>query len=69
MNPPKNAGLTEQLRWHLRHANENPYEISNKIDVHSSSLYRFLGEQRGLSDDATDQLAKYLKLRLVRDKR
>ena len=68
-NPPKTATLTEQLRWHLRHADETPFEISKQIDVHSSTLYRFLGEQRGLSDDATDRLAKHLKLRLVRDKR
>ncbi len=67
MNPPKTATLTEQLRWHLRHADETPFAISQQIDVHSSTLYRFLGEQRGLSDDATDQLAKHLRLRLVRE--
>ena len=66
-NPPKTATLTEALRWHLRHADETPFEISQQIAVHSSSLYRFLGESRGLSDDATDRLAKYLKLRLVRE--
>ncbi len=66
-NPPKMASLTEQLRWFLRHADQNPFEISSQIDVHSSTLYRFLGEQRGLSDGATDRLARHLKLRLVRD--
>ncbi len=66
-NPPKTATLTEQLRWHLRHADETPFAISQQIDVHSSTLYRFLGEQRGLSDGATDRLARHLKLRLVRD--
>ena len=66
MNPPKTATLTEQLRWHLRHADETPHEISHRIDVHSSTLYRFLGEQRGLSDGATDRLARHLGLRLVR---
>ena len=66
MNPPKNSELTAQLRWHLRHADENPFEISGQIGVHSSSLYRFLGQQRGLSDAATDRLARHLKLRLVR---
>ena len=67
MNPPKTATLTEALRWHLRHANQSPFEISKQIGVHSSSLYRFLGEERGLRDDATDRLAKYLRLRLVRE--
>ena len=66
-NPPKTATLTEQLRWHLRHADEVPVDIARAIGIHSSTLYRFLGEQRGLSDDATDRLAKYLKLRLIRE--
>ena len=66
-NPPKTATLTEALRWHLRHCGTTPFEISRAIDIHSSTLYRFLGEQRGLSDDTTDRLAKHLKLRLVRD--
>jgi len=65
MNPPKTATLLESLRWHLRNADETPLEISQQIEVHSSSLYRFLGEQRGLSDGATDRLAKHLRLRLV----
>ena len=67
MNPPKTATLLESLRWHLRHADETPLEISQQIEVHSSPLYRFLGESRGLSDAASDRLTKYLKLRLVRD--
>ena len=63
-NPPKSATLTEQLRWFLRHADETPVEISRQIGVHHGSLYRFLGESRGLSDATTDRLAKHLKLRL-----
>ena len=66
-NPPRSATLTEQLRWHLRHDDQAPVDIARAIDIHSSTLYRFLGEQRGLSDDTTDRLAKHLKLRLVRD--
>ena len=68
-NPPKAATLTEQLRWYLRHADATPVEISRQIGIDHGSLYRFLGETRGLSDDTTDRLAKHLKLRLVRDKR
>ncbi len=67
-NPPKAARLTEQLRWHLRHADESPVEVSRQIGVHHGALYRFLNETRGLSHDATDRLAKYLKLRLVRER-
>ena len=66
-NPPKTAMLLAQLRWYLRNADETPFEISKQIGIHSSTLYRFLGEQRGLSDDATDRLAKHLKLRLIRE--
>ncbi len=67
-NPPKTATLTEQLRWYLRHADETPVEISRRIGVHHTTLYRFLNGTRGLSHDAQDQLAKHLKLRLVRER-
>ena len=66
-NPPKNADLIAQLRWFLRHADELPVDIARATSIHHSALYRFLGSQRGLSDDAMDRLAKHLKLRLVRD--
>ncbi len=66
-NPPKTATLTEQLRWYLRHADETTHAISRQTGIHHSALYRFLGEQRGLSDDATDRLAKHLRLRLIQD--
>ena len=65
-NPAKSATLTAQLRWFLRHADETPFEVAQATGIHSSSLYRFLGEQRGLSDDAMDRLARHLRLRLVR---
>ncbi len=65
-NPPKTATLIEQLRWYLRHDDAAPIDIAKAIDVHSSSLYRFLGEQRGLSHDVQDRLAKHLRLRLIR---
>ena len=67
MNPPKTATLTAQLRWYLRHADQSPFEISQQIAVHSSSLYRFLGEQRSLSDNSMDKLARHLRLRLIRE--
>ncbi len=65
--PPKAATLTEQLRWHLRHADETPVEVSRQTGVHHTTLYRFLNDTRGLSHDAQDRLAKHLKLRLVRE--
>ncbi len=64
--PPKTATMTEQLRWHLRHADETPVEVSRQISVHHTTLYRFLKDTRGLSHDAQDRLAKYLRSRLVR---
>ncbi len=66
-NPPKAATLTEQLRWYLRHADESPVEVSRRIGVHHTTLYRFLNDTRGLSHDAQDRLAKHFKLRLVRE--
>ena len=67
--PPKKATLSEQLRWYLKNCGTTPHEVAKATGIYHSSLYRFLGGSRGLSDDATDRLAKYLKLRLVRDKR
>ncbi len=65
--PPKSAMLTEQLRWYLRHADETPFDVAKATGIDSSTLYRFLNDTRGLSHDATDRLAKHLKLRLVRE--
>ena len=66
--PPKSVLLTAQLRWFLQHADETPVEISRQTGICHSGLYRFLHDTRGLSHDATDRLAKYLKLRLVQDR-
>ena len=66
-NPPKTATLTEALRWHLRNCGTIPLDVARATDIHHSSLYRFLNDTRGLSDGATDRLAKHLKLRLVRE--
>ncbi len=67
-NPPKAARLTEQLRWHLKNCGTIPLDVSRATNIHHSTLYRFLNDTRGLSDDATDRLAKYLKLRLIRER-
>ena len=67
-NPPKAATLNESLRWHLRHCGSIPLDVSKAIGIHHASLYRFLGATRGLSDDTMDRLAKFLRLRLVREK-
>ena len=66
-SPPKTATLNEALRWYLKNSETSTHEISRQIGIHHASLYRFLGATRGLSDDTTDRLAKYLKLRLVRE--
>ncbi len=67
--PPKTATLTAQLRWYLKNCGTTPVEVSRQIGIHHASIYRFLSATRGLSDDTTDKLAKYLRLRLVRDKK
>ena len=65
--PPKNAELTAQLRWFLHHADQLPVDIAASIGIHSSTLYRFLSKQRGLSDATMDRLARHLELRLIRN--
>ncbi len=67
-NPPRSATLTEALRWHLKNCGTTPVEVSRQIGIHHASIYRFLSATRGLSDDTTDRLARYLGLRLVRDR-
>ncbi len=69
INPPKTATLTAQLRWHLKNCGTIPLDVARATGIHHTTLYRFLNDTRGLSHDAQDQLAKHLKLRLVRDKR
>ena len=64
--PPKTATLTEQLRWHLKNCGTIPLDVARATDIHHTTLYRFLNDTRGLSHDAQDRLAKYLRLRLVR---
>ncbi len=66
-HPPKNADLTAQLRWYLKNCGTPPHQISIQTGIHHASLYRFLAATRGLSHDAQDRLAKYLRLRLVRE--
>ena len=68
-NPPKSATLTEQLRWFLKNCSTTTHDVAKATGIHHSSLYRFLGETRGLSHDATDRLAKHLNLRLIRDRK
>ena len=67
-NPPKSAMLTAQLRWHLKNCGTIPLDVARATGIHHTTLYRFLNGTRGLSHDAQDQLAKHLKLRLVRER-
>ena len=68
-NPPKTVTLNEALRWYLKNSETSTHEISRQIGISHASLYRFLDGSHGLLGDTMDRLAKYLKLRLVRDKK
>ena len=67
-NPPKNAELIARLRWYLKNCGMNNLQIEHKTGIHNSVLSRFQREERGMSLDALDKLAKYLKLKLVCDR-
>ena len=43
-------------------------QIEHETGIHNSVLSRFLREERGMSLDALDTLARFLKVRLVQDK-
>ena len=66
--PPKSATLTEQLRWYLKNCGVSNLQIEHETGIHNSVLSRFGREERGMSLDALNTLAKYLKVRLVQDK-
>ena len=66
-HPPKNAELIARLRWFFKNCGMSNLQIEHKTGIHNSVLSRFQREERGMSLDALDTLAKYLKLRLVRD--
>jgi len=68
-NLPKTATLNEALRWYLKNSETSTYEISRQIGISHASLYRFLDGSHGLLGGTMDRLAKYLKLRLVRDRK
>ncbi len=67
MNPPKNAELIARLRWYLKNCGMSNLQIEHKTGIHNSVLSRFQREERGMSLDALDKLARHLKLKLVRD--
>ena len=67
-HPPQSATLNEALRWYLKNSETSTHEISRQIEISHASLYKFTAGTHGLLGDTMDRLAKYLKLRLVRDK-
>ena len=66
-NPPKNAELIARLRWYLKNCGMSNLQIEHKTGIHNSVLSRFQREERGMSLDALDKLARHLKLRLIQD--
>ena len=66
-NPPQNTALIARLRWYLKNCGMSNLQIEHKTGIHNSVLSRFQREERGMSLDALDTLAKHLKLKLVRD--
>jgi len=68
-NPPKTATLNEALRWYLKNSETSTHEISLQIGISHASLYKFLAGSHGLLGETMDRLARFLKLRLIRDKK
>ena len=65
--PPRSATLTGQLRWYLKNCGMSNLQIEHKTGIHNGVLSRFLREERGMSLDTLDTLARFLKVRLVQD--
>ena len=68
--PPKSANtVTKQLRWYLRNSGTPPTQIARAAGVHHAVVFKFLSEDRGMSVNSLDALAKVLNLRLVQEKK
>ena len=68
--PPKSADtISKQLRWYLTNSEMLRSHIAREADVDHATVFKFISEQRSMSLDAVDAVAKVLKLRLVRDKK
>ena len=59
--------LSGQLRWYLEHCGQSTYRLERETGVSNAALSRFLRQNRGLTLETVDKLAKHLCLRLVRD--
>ncbi|MHC4064243.1 MAG: helix-turn-helix domain-containing protein [Planctomycetota bacterium] len=59
--------ISGQLRWYLEHCGESNYRLERETGISNAALSRFLRQNRGLTLETVDKLAKHLGLRLVRD--
>ena len=59
--------ISGQLRWYLERSGQSTYRLERETGVSNAALSRFLRQNRGLTLETVDKLAKYLGLRLVRD--
>ena len=67
IKPPTSANtVTKRLRWYLKNCGMSNLQIEHETGIHNSVLSRFQREERGMSLDTLDTLARFLKLRLVR---
>ena len=68
--PPKSANtVTAQLRWYLRNSEIPPTQIARAAGVHHAVVFKFLSEDRGMSVNSLDALARVLNLQLVQDRK
>ncbi|MHC4089171.1 MAG: helix-turn-helix domain-containing protein [Planctomycetota bacterium] len=58
-----------RLRRYLEHCGQSTYRLERERGISNAALSRFLRQNRGLTLETVDKLAKHLRLRLVRDKR
>jgi len=63
--PVAGKTLTDQLRDAVRRSAVTRYRLSLELGIDQAALSRFVNGERGLSLEAIDKLAAFLKLRLV----
>ena len=68
IKPPTSANtVTKRLRWYLKNCGMSNLQIEHETGIHNSVLSRFQREERGMSLDTLDKLARHLRLRLIQD--
>ncbi len=68
--PPKSADtISKQLRWHIANSETLRSHIAREAGIDHATVLKFVSQDRSMSLDAVDAVARVLNLRLVQDRK